>query len=276
MNIYEFIQAFYESVTTEKRVIGKSLFGRELYAVKIGNGYPVGIATYALHGREFITAKLAPYHYCQGVTGTLWLLPLTNPDGALLSELGIESVPNAAPERAWLSSLPPETLRLWKANGRGVDLNVNFAARWGAGVKNVKDKGAENCIGQFPFSEPETLAIKKFTETVRPDYTLSYHTKGEEIYWHFHQSPRTCPRDRRLAELVSRSTGYPLREAEGSVGGYKDWCIEKYAIPAFTVEVGRDSLEHPIGEASFGEILKRNRSTPSVLSAAIAKLRRNS
>ena len=91
-----------------------------------------------------------------------------------------------------------------------------------------------------------------------PDYTVSYHTKGEEIYWRFYQSTHTCPRDKRLAEALSASTGYPVREAKGSAGGYKDWCIQRFKIPAFTVETGQDCLKHPIKSEGLKDIIEKN------------------
>lgn len=260
MDIYQSVQAFYERVTTEKTIIGKSLFGRDIYAVKIGDGSPVGIAQYAIHGREFITAKLAFTHYAYGVTsGSFWLIPLVNPDGALLSQVGLDSAPDEKDKRRLLKlNFEKTDFSLWKANGRGVDLNVNFPARWGEGLKNVKTAGAENYIGEKPFSESETLALKNFTEKIRPDYTVSYHTKGEEIYWYFYQSTHTCSRDKRLAGALGASTGYALAEAKGSAGGYKDWCVESLKIPAFTVETGKDSLTHPIGEDGLLDIIEKN------------------
>ena len=102
------------------------------------------------------------------------------------------------------------------------------------------------------------MALKVFTEEIRPDYTVSYHTKGEEIYWRFFQEGNKEKRDRRLAEILSKTTGYSLKEAEGSVGGYKDWCVETLGIPSFTIEAGLDDLPHPIGEEAFEDILKKN------------------
>ncbi len=269
MNIYEKVEVFYQKTATEKRIIGKSLFGRNIYAVKIGDGSPVGIAQYAMHGREYITAELAFRHYQIGVAkGSFWLIPLVNPDGALLSEVGLSTVPDEERKRMLLRWNGWEDFTLWKANGRGVDLNVNFAAKWGKGVKNRREESAENYVGSRPFSEPESLALKKFTQEISPDYTVSYHAKGEEIYWYFYQSMRTCPRDKGLALILSRSTGYPLAYAKGSVGGYKDWCIEKRKIAAFTVEVGKDSFSHPLGEEALPDILQKNERSLWDLSAA--------
>ena len=260
MDIYEKTERFYKSVKTEKKIIGKSLFGRNIFAVKVGDGNPVGIAQYAIHGREYVTANLAFAHYERGLfKGSFWLIPLSNPDGALLSEQGISSV-QSAKDRERLAALNGgEDFSLWKANGRGVDLNVNFPARWGMGEKNVKTAGAENYIGARPFSEPETVALRDFTERISPDYTVSYHTKGEEIYWYFYQSTRTCPRHKALATALSRSTGYPLASAGNSAGGYKDWCIQTLQIPAFTIEAGRGDFAHPLGETALVDIIEKNK-----------------
>ena len=259
MDIYQKTKRFYERVNTEKRVIGKSCLGREIFAVKVGEGAPTGIAQYAIHGREYITAELAFKHYEMGVCkGSIWLIPLANPDGALLSQIGLSSVGNRADKARLLQWNGGEDFSLWKANVRGVDLNVNFPARWGTGAKNRREAGSENYIGEAPFSENETCALRDFTENVRPDYTVSYHTKGEEIYWYFYQSNDTCPRHLALGEALSKCTGYPLASAGNSAGGYKDWCIQHLHIPAFTVEAGKDCLSHPLGEEAIEDILTKN------------------
>ncbi len=275
VDIYEKTALFYRQAKTEKQIVGKSLFGRNIYAVKIGEGSPVGIAQYALHGREWITAELAFAHYARGVAkGSFWLIPLSNPDGALLSQCGLSSVKSKRAQKRLLQmNGDKEDFSLWKANGRGVDLNVNFDAAWGKGVKNVLFPCSENCVGKAPFSETETLALKAFTEKIRPDYTVSYHTKGEEIYWYFHQSMRTCLRDKRLAIRISKETGYPLAYAKGSVGGYKDWCIERLQIPAFTIEAGGDWLKHPIGEEGLNNIVVKNKDVLYALSEEYTLLR---
>ena len=262
MDVYQKVKDFYKSVKTEKRIIGKSLFGRDIFAVKVGESTPVGIAQYAIHGREYITAELAISHFERGVfRGSIWLIALVNPDGALLSQKGISTVKNKRQKAKLLHLNGSEDFSLWKANGRGVDLNVNFPARWGTGAKNVRIAGAENYIGPFPCSEPESASLKAFTEEINPDYTVSYHTKGEEIYWYFYQSAHTCMRDRRLAEALSRSTGYPLADAGNSAGGYKDWCIQRFQIPAFTIEAGGENFKHPLdGREPLEDIIKKNQS----------------
>lgn len=220
--IYDIIEKFYKNYDGRKCVIGYSLKGKDIFAFHIGS--PTGrqfIATYAIHGREWITAKLALKHIKIGVkNGGGWIIPLVNPDGVAISE---------------------SVRAMWKANARGVDLNCNFDADWGSGRLNTKRRGGENCIGDCPFSESETKALKNFTEKIRPYVTFSFHTKGEEIYWEYNGSG-----DRSGAEIIEKVTGYTPLVIRGSAGGYKDWCIQKLQIPAYTIECGADDLEHPI------------------------------
>ena len=272
MDIYGEIARFYNGADTEKRIIGSSLQKRNLYAIKVGEGAPVGIAVYAIHGREWLTARLAKAHYKnaqkQGLAGSIWLVPLVNPDGALLSQKGL-SAAKGCPYFRFLSAYTDGELRLWKANARGVDLNVNFDAEWGKGKYNLRKRGAENYIGERPFSEPETLALKRFTEEISPDYTISFHTKGEEIYWYFGQSTCEAERDFRIGQALSKSTGYPLRLSQGSVGGYKDWCIKTFKIPSYTVEVGADTFSHPLKGVAFCNIYQHCGGALYALSSAV-------
>ena len=259
MNVYEEVSAFYQSYSGEKAVIGESVCGRRIYAMFIGtHSGPLGISQYAMHAREWIGAHLALWHVRRGlVRGGVWVVPLVNPDGALLVQEGAGSLSRG--RRAELLYLNGSgDFSLWKANARAVDLNVNFDARWGTGAKNIRVPSAADYVGITPFSEPETKALRDFTRAVSPQFTISYHTKGEEIYWRFHQPFFRARRDRRLAGILSAATGYPLREAPHSAGGYKDWCIESLHIPAFTVEAGRDSFSHPLGLSSLSDIVTKN------------------
>ena len=259
MNVYEAVTQYYEHYRGEKRIIGKSAEGRSLYAMFIGKiGGVVGLSQYAIHAREWITALLGIEHLRRGVTkGGVWVLPLMNPDGALLSEKGIETV--SLERRDYLLSINHgEDFSLWKANAEGVDLNLNFPARWGRGRGNITYPAPHGFIGEEPLSAPETNSLALFTEEVKPDYTLSFHTKGEEIYWRFHQSPLRAARDKKLAKVISEETGYPLKNTPFSAGGYKDWCVETLKIPAFSVEVGADSLAHPLGFDALAGIIEKN------------------
>ena len=220
--IYDEVKKFYQSYPGKKCVIGYSFRGREIFAFHVGESYGKQfIAIYAVHGREWITARLAIKHIKKGIkSGGGWVIPLVNPDGAMISQ---------------------EREPMWKANARGVDINCNFDADWGYGRLNTRVRGSENCIGDYPFSESETTAVKNFTTKIRPYVTLSFHTKGGEIYWEYNGRG-----DLRGAQILAKSTGYKPRRIYGSCGGYKDWCIQKLHIPAYTIECGDDRLSHPI------------------------------
>lgn len=258
MNVYGEISRFYEDYRGEKTIVGQSCEGRNLYAFHVGGDRPVGISQYAIHAREWITAYLALEHVKRGVKrGGVWVLPLMNPDGAELATNGISGVREAWRREFLLRVNCGEDFSLWKANAEAVDLNVNFNARWGTGKSNVTRPAPANYIGQKPFCAPESLALKDFTYAVSPDFTVSWHTKGEEIYWRFYQPLFRALRDKKHAERMRACTGYPLKDSFRSAGGYKDWCVEKLKIPALTVEVGSDRLSHPLAFSELGDILEK-------------------
>lgn len=149
---------------------------------------------------------------------------------------------------------------LWKANANAVDLNVNFDARFGLGAKNAKFGGAENYIGRFANSEPETQALVKLVDKIKPDVTISYHCKGQEIYYQFFQGQKELLRDKEIAEIIEKTTKYKIVDVSASSsGGFKDYCIEKLKIPAFTIEVGDGKLSHPIRVDNLKQIYKENK-----------------
>ena len=90
MDIYRRIRAAYGAYTGEKRVIGRSLERRALFAFRTGESRPLGIAVYAIHAREWVTALLALGHLKRSVPfGSVWFVPLMDPDGALLVQAAL-------------------------------------------------------------------------------------------------------------------------------------------------------------------------------------------
>lgn len=242
-------------------VIGKSLFGRNLYAFFVGNpvAQPV-LLQGAIHAREWVSAlfllKIYQKTVGKNLSGGYWFVPLVNPDGALLSQTGIASAPEKAKDFL-LSVNGFADFSLWKANGRAVDLNVNFPAGYGRGKSNVFSEASANYVGKFPLSEPCSAALAAFTKKVHPKMTVSFHTKGEVIYWHYPSAAGGFTGDLRLAKKIFADFGYDYQKSPGSYGGYKDWCIETQGIPAYTVELGSDRLSHPLGEGVLPDLLRR-------------------
>lgn len=242
MTVLDTVAEFYRGWKEEKGYIGLSENGVPIpYFACEKTETPTVIFQYGIHAREYITCYLALMQAEDflrwGKVGKVYFIPAVNPDGIAECIFGDGKL---------------------KANARGVDLNVNFDARWGTGEHNRTVSGSENYIGTHPFSESETAALRDFTLKVRPDATVSYHSKGEEIYWEFFQSGELRARTLALAERVSAVTGYPIKSAGVSAGGYKDWCAEKLRIPAITLEVGEDRLFHPIGKEHAGRIFGKN------------------
>ena len=238
--------------------IGKTFLGRSIYAFEIGCGSPKILAQYAIHAREHITYFLALKHFEQLLVtlkfggGTVYLIPVVNIDGVALCLDGVDSAGESADNLIELNR--GTDFSLWKANARGVDLNVNFDARWGSGAKNVTSAGPENYVGSSPNSEPETMALIEFTKSISPNITLSFHAKGEVVYWDFHQTGPAYFRDKRLGRIIAESMGYRLLSSGKSAGGYKDWCIQNLGIPSYTIEVGAENLTHPIGQEHLPQI----------------------
>ena len=245
--IWDEVESLSNIKGVETRIIGHSVLGRPIHAFHVG-GYDGSqiIITGAIHAREWITAllvvELARVYGSGGKTFFaegcgIYFVPLVNPDGV---EIALGCKP------------------LWKANARGVDLNVNFDADWGGGAQNVRVAGPENFIGPYPNSEPEVRALIDFTREVEPRATVAYHSKGELVYY-------VNARDRGIAEKIGEVTGYKPMRTVNSTGGYSDWVSLHLGVPALTIEVGSDDLPHPIGKEKLPEILGQNLRVPQVL-----------
>ena len=66
--IYEEVRSFYQCFGGKKCVIGYSCQGREIYAFHLGRETCAQfIAVYAVHAREWITARLALRHIKTGL-----------------------------------------------------------------------------------------------------------------------------------------------------------------------------------------------------------------
>lgn len=249
---------------------GKSVLGKNILATHVGSYDGVQILIQGgIHAREYISTLLmieqARYlHSTDAVqNGGIYFVFLTNPDGAEIVLNGIDSVPCDITKQYLALANGGFDFSQYKANVNLVDLNTNFDADWGTGSQNVRCPSTEDFIGFYPESEREVISLINFTRRVRPSLTISYHSKGEVIYYGFAgESESNIERDRQIGEQLSLATGYPLIFTENSAGGYKDWCIRTLTIPSYTIEVGDESLAHPIGEENLPEIFEQNKDIP--------------
>ena len=103
----------------------------------------------------------------------------------------------------------------WKANIRGVDLNLQFPAGWENAKKIKYSQGfnkpaPRDFVGYGPLTEPETLAIYDFTLSHDFRLVIAYHTQGQEIYWNFQNI--NPPDGYDIGRAFALSSGYELSE----------------------------------------------------------------
>ena len=248
---------------------GFSLLGKPIYGVHIGNysGNQI-LLEGAIHAREWVTAPLlvemVKYLHNKPIDGGIYFIPMSNPDGVKLVLDGPVDLP-CEKLRNFLINVNngSEDFSLWKANANAVDLNVNFDALWGGGSQNVFCPAPGNFVGYYPNSEREVNTLINFTQLNQPKGTLSYHTKGEVIYYGFETlTTEQIMRDFVIAEQLSKVNGYQPIKTENSTGGYSDWVSLNLQVPAFTIEVGNATIPHPIGEEYLPEIFEQNKDIP--------------
>ncbi|MBR3289998.1 MAG: M14 family metallocarboxypeptidase, partial [Clostridia bacterium] len=223
----------------------------------------------AVHAQEWLTCLLL-LRFCEEVceslkTGTslhgvtLWramqgrsllFVPAVNPDGV---EIALHGCDAAGSRADFVRGLGGDTPGLWQANARGVDLNHNF----NAGFDKLQALEQKNGIaapaprrygGPAPESEPESAAVAALCRRVRPAHLLALHSQGEVIYWKY--GHRTPQQSAMMARVLAASAGYALEEPEAlaSHGGLKDWFIEAFGRPGFTVECGRGQNPLPLSD----------------------------
>ena len=149
----------------------------------------------------------------------------------------------------------------WKANIEGVDLNLQFPANWER-AKEIKfaqgftKPAPRDYVGTAPLVAPEAIAIYNFTRQHNFRLILAYHTQGRIIYWKYlNYLPDASYY---IGEQFSQSSGYSLEETPygSSFAGYKDWFIQDYNLPGYTIEVGLGT--NPIPISQFNTIYYEN------------------
>lgn len=232
---------------------GKSLFGRNIWYAIAGSGFSGAMIFGAIHAREHITAKLvsdlAKNYRGRGVL----FVPMANPDGVELCKRGVTSAPENV-RKNLLRLNGSDDFRAWKANGRAVDLNVNFDAGFGKGEKNRFSPAPENYVGPYPESEPESKALLSLAKRFSVEKALCYHAKGEVIYYGYENGEEDYPAAKTLSDL----TGYVPLRSDGSHGGFKDYFI-KTGKKALTVEVGSDEKSYVGLYDEYDKIYRQNR-----------------
>ncbi len=249
--------------------IGRSLLDRGIYAVRLGNPRRVSLFVGGVHGQEWLTCLLL-FRFLDDLFSSiaqnrplaevpvkkalerqgLVVIPAMNPDGI---SIGLEGAAGAPGMEQQVTALCDGDFSSWQANARGIDLNHNFDAGFALCKKAEREAGIlgpgpGKYGGTQPESEPETRAICRFIRTQPIRQLYAFHSQGEEIYYRYGEN--TPARSPLIAQALSLSSGYTLADPAGTAshGGLKDWFIEAFGRPGFTIEIGRGKNPLPITE----------------------------
>ena len=245
----------------EHRVIGRSVEGRDLVALRVTAGAasvpagtrPAVLHLSAQHAREWISVEVNRRLLRAYVDGygtdpeitrllaatELWFVVVANPDGY---------------QRTF------EEDRLWRKNARdnddngrlnfadGVDLNRNFPDHFAYDTEGASPRPQSGSYhGPAPASEPETRAVVDLAETVHFAFAVNYHSYGKLLLypfgWQDHTPSADDPVYRALAgtPAIPAIPGYrPMLSTELYVtnGETMSWAHAALGTLAFTPELG--------------------------------------
>lgn len=265
----------------ESEVLARTHGGRPMTALRLGRGKRKVLLTAAHHANEYITAILLwklLESYCNAINQggslfgfsaqalfrgvTLYMVPLADPDGVDLVTGEVLPCSQEYRHAVDLSRHQPQVPfpQGWKANLQGVDLNLNYPAQWEQvrsvkGDKGIAQPGPRDFPGHVPLDQPETKALADLARRIRPDTMAAWHTQGGEIYG---KDCRGRYPDEDLARRLACASGYVLADVpEGSRGGgFRDWFLQEFAKPAFTIEAGRG--ENPLPMTDLPQLLEES------------------
>jgi g-D-glutamyl-meso-diaminopimelate peptidase len=261
------LKKYYPFIKVE--TIGTSVLGNPIQEIRIGKGEKKVHMNASFHANEWITTMIVMNlvnRYLISLTNRdairglntinlyneteLSIVPMVNPDG-------VDLVLNGPP-----ASLRDEVVKInegsndfvhWKANIRGVDLNNQFPANWEIEQerKEPKSPAPRDYPGESSLSEPEAIAMANLMKKNHYDRILAFHTQGEEFYWGYEGFEPL--ESEILAKEFERVSGYKAIRNVDSHAGFKDWYIQEFKRPGFTIELGRGI--NPLPLSQFHDIL---------------------
>jgi hypothetical protein len=262
------IHAKYPDITTVK-VIGKTLEGREILAIKISDNptedekEPAILVNAMHHAREVmtpeVTTDMVEYlvsNYGQKTEVTnwvnsteIWVVPMFNLDGN---------------NKMWTEN------SMWRKNtrgGYGVDINRNYPTGWNSCNGSSSYQSAQDYRGTSPASEPETQAMMNLVGSIKPVFNISYHSYSEIVIYPFGCRPRKTPTTQAV-EQIGAEIGMKLDYKPGTAwellynadGGDIDWMYTEHQVIPFVIEVNSSNQGfHPDYSQWRDKTVLRNR-----------------
>ncbi|POX53291.1 zinc carboxypeptidase [Streptomyces sp. Ru71] len=179
--------------------IGKTINGQDILALKLtknakrtrDGAKPAVLYMSNQHAREWITPEMTRrllHHYLDHYTTDrrikkivdsteLWFVLSANPDG-------YDYTFKDASTRLWRKNLRDVNGDGVISTGDGVDLNRNFAYKWGYDDEGSSpNPTSQTYRGAAPASEPETRALDAFEKRVGFRYAINYHSAAELLLY---------------------------------------------------------------------------------------------
>lgn len=266
----------------EMGFIGNSVLAREIPYVKVGSGQIQLCYCASFHANEWITTPVLMkfieqfsnayvnnveiYGYDADALFnkvSLYVIPMVNPDGV---DLVTGAISQRNPAYDYAKHIAEQYPLIpfpdgWKANIEGIDLNLQYPAGWEKARENKYRLGfigpaPRDYVGAAPLTANEAKAVYDFTLEHDFRLMLTYHTQGEVIYWKY--LDYLPPRSLEIGRAFASASGYELEETPyaSSFAGYKDWFIQQYNRPGYTIEAGIGVNPLPISQ--FSSIYDKN------------------
>ncbi|SFA74870.1 gamma-D-glutamyl-{L}-meso-diaminopimelate peptidase I . Metallo peptidase. MEROPS family M14C [Lentibacillus halodurans] len=252
-----------------QQAIGSSVMGKDIIELRVGTGDKQVHVNGSFHANEWITTSVMMRfinEYARSLTNkkpirdvnahscfletTLSIVPMVNPDGV---NLVLDGASAAGPYQDNVLALNDQNpdFSNWKANIAGVDLNKQYPAFWEVEAARKPDSPEpRDYPGPYPLSEPEAIAMADLTKKRNFRRVHALHTQGEEIYWGFNGMEPSVARD--IVNIYSCVSNYRSVQHLDNYAGYKDWFIQEFRRPGYTVELGTGINPLPFGQ--FEEI----------------------
>ncbi len=238
--------------------IGRSVDGRPIVAHHFGDGDADILFIGGLHGGYAWNTSLVAYELIDFLkthpeeimdNERITVIPVLNPDGLYQVAGTADSFTKDHIKPEKVSALSP------RFNTNYVDLNRNFDCDW-----KQNAQWGERIVsgGVAPFSEPESLALKNYIRTSKPDAVIVWYAGAGSVYGSSCNNGISAL-TRSLVERYAQASGYipvPKYNFAAMSGDLVNW-LAKEGVPAVSVLLpGRADSDWSRNEAGIKEIFK--------------------